>query len=112
MAPYRLTERARRGLEGIIEFVQDEFGDMVALQVLDRIEAAFELLESNPAAGHLRKDLTDDEHVRFWPVPPSLIAYRLGTDGVEILFVERGARDWSRVLDATPGEDGSSRARR
>lgn len=105
MAPYRLTERARLGLDDIIEFVQTTFGDTVALQVLDRIEDAFELLESNPAVGHVREDLTDDERVRFWPVPPSLVAYRVGAKGLEILFVERGARDWTRVLEAIPEED-------
>lgn len=77
-------------------------GVRVAERVLDGLEAAFELLATNPGTGHRREDLTADEHVRFWSVGPSLIAYRRANDVIEILFVERGERDWERLLEEDP----------
>jgi toxin ParE1/3/4 len=95
---YRLTPRARKGLEEILTYVADEFGARVAEAVLERHVAAFERLAESPGIGHVREDITKDAAVRFWPVGPSLVAYRGGPDGVEILFVERGERDWGRIL--------------
>ena len=100
MGGYRLTPKARDGLHDILEYVDSRFGASVADQVLDRIGAAFELLTGNPGAGHRREDLTDDSRIRFWSVGPTLIAYRSGShDCIEILLVERGERDWERILE-------------
>lgn len=98
MATYRLTPRAQLGLERIIEYVERDFGTQLAERVLDRLEAAFEALAATPGIGHVRGELSRDQHVRFWPVGPSLIAYRASAEGIEILFVERGERDWEELL--------------
>jgi plasmid stabilization system protein ParE len=96
---YKLTPKARGGLRRILAHVHDHFGARVAEEVLDRLVAAFELVAEHPLAGHRREDLTEDERIRFWSVGPTLIAYRLGSqDVVEILLVERGERDWERLL--------------
>lgn len=99
MRAYFLTPRARDGLLGIVAFVEERFGAPVADRVLGEIEAAFELLARHPDLGHRREDLTADERLRFWSVGPTLIAYRNVETHVEVLFVERGAVDWERVLD-------------
>ena len=104
MGGYRLTPKARDGLHDTLEYVASQFGASVADQVLDRLVGAFELLAGNPRAGHRRDDLTHDDRIRFWSVGPTLIAYRAASsDAIEILIVERGERDWEKLLD----EDGT-----
>jgi len=58
----------------------------------------FERLTRRPRIGRTRRDLTGDRRIRFWAVGPSLIAYRLVDDEVEVLLVERGERDWEKLL--------------
>lgn len=100
MASYRLTPKAREGFRDILAYVDKRFGAQVAERVLDRLVAAFEFIAESPGTGHRREDLTQDERIRFWSVGPTLIAYRPGSqDPVEILFVERGERDWERLLE-------------
>ena len=100
MAPFRLTPRARRGVAELLDYVEREFGSRVAEEALERIAAALDTIAANPAIGRVREDITPDRSMRFLPVGPSLIAYRQGETGeVEVLFVERGERDWERLLD-------------
>ena len=100
MARCRLTSKAREGLHHILEQVDARFGAPIAERVLDRLVDAFELLAANPNAGHRREDLTHDDRIRFWSVGPTLFAYRTGAlDCIEILFIERGERDWERILE-------------
>jgi plasmid stabilization system protein ParE len=100
VAGYRLTPTARDGLRGILAYVVDRFGAATAYLVLNRLIDAFEFLAETPGAGHRRNDITEDVRVRFWSVGPTLIAYRPDdSGGVEVLLVERGARDWRRLLD-------------
>ena len=59
-----------------------------------------ELLAANPGVGHRRDDLTNDDRVRFWSVGPTLIAFRAESrDALEVLMVERGDKDWERILE-------------
>lgn len=99
MAGYRLTPRARIGFRNILEYVEVQFGARVAERVLGELEAAFERLAESPGAGSVREDITSNDEVLFWAVPPSLIAYRNRGDVIEILFVERGERDWENMLE-------------
>jgi hypothetical protein len=62
------------------------------------LERAFELPAAKPDVGHHREDLTPDEHVLFWSVGPTLIAYRAKPEWLEVLFVERGGLDWEALL--------------
>jgi len=95
---YRPTPRAREGFLRIASQIADHFGRVVADRVADDLVHAFELLERNPGAGHRRDDLTHNCQVLFWHVGPTLIAYRLASDGVHVLFVERAEVDWERML--------------
>lgn len=97
-AAYRLTPKAREGFHRIVIYVEENFGLEVADRVVTDLGKAFELLAANPDVGHHREDLTRDEHVLFWSVGPTLIAYRSCPEWIEILFVERGELDWERML--------------
>ena len=98
MANYRLTPTAEHGLREILIYADREFGSDIASEVLERLVCAFENVAANPEIGHLRQDLTVNPNIRFWSVPPSLIAYRIRENSIEILFVERGEKDWQRLL--------------
>lgn len=95
---YRLTPRAREGFHRIVFYVEENFGLEVADRVVADLEKAFELLAANPDVGHHREDLTRDEYVLFWSVGPTLIAYRVKPEWLEVLFVERGELDWEALL--------------
>lgn len=100
---YRLTPTARAGFQAILDYAEDTFGWEVAERVAGNLERAFVLLAENPSAGHARKDLTTDPRTRFWSVGPTLIAYRSGSPGIEVLFVARGELDWeSRMFGGDP----------
>ena len=100
MSDYRLTPVARRGLREAYSYVKRGFGLDVAETVVEKILAAFRRLAANPAMGHCRADLTSGEDVRFWPVGPTMIAYRHRGDTLEVLLVERANRDWpARIND-------------
>ncbi len=95
---YRITPHALLGLRDIVHSVEARFGPALAERVLDRFECAFELIAERPAIGKARPELTYRAEIRFWPVGPSLIAYRRVCDTVEVLLVERGERDWAPLL--------------
>ncbi|MBL4770847.1 MAG: type II toxin-antitoxin system RelE/ParE family toxin [Planctomycetes bacterium] len=95
---YQLTPRAKLGLSSIILDVEERFGPQIADRVLEELLSTFERLSNHPASGHLREDLTDSPEIRFQAVGPTLIAYRLRGFTVQILFVERGERNWKRLL--------------
>lgn len=77
---------------------QERFGLEIADRVRAELNTSFALLAAMPKAGHRRDDLTRDRSLRFWSVGPTLIAYRARAFGIEIVLVERGSRNWKRVL--------------
>lgn len=95
---YRLTPRAADGFARIVSYVESRFGPATTDDVLRRFESSFLRLAEFPRAGHLREDLTDDPAIRFWSVPPGLIAYRADRAPIEVLFIERGEIDWRWLL--------------
>jgi plasmid stabilization system protein ParE len=95
---YRLTPRAREGLRDILAHVEERFGPRTALRVIERIDAALTRLSEAPGLGRPREEFTRDPQVRFWPVGPTLIAYRAVGSGIEVLLLERGERNWFELL--------------
>lgn len=71
----------------------------MAIEVLDRISRALELIAVSPGLGHRREDITQLRHVYFWHVGPTLIAYQRNAYHVEVLFIERGEKDWNAFAD-------------
>ncbi len=59
---------------------------------LDRINAASEMLADIPRGGPLREDLA--RGLRFYPVGNYLIFYTVGKDGIIVVRVLHGARDY------------------
>jgi len=86
------------GLSTIILDVEERFGPQVADRTLGEFQTAFERISEQPACGHSREDLTNSPGIRFLAQGPSLVAYRVRDATVQILFIERGARDWKRFL--------------
>ncbi len=96
--PWSLTPRARSGLAEAIDYVERRFGPATALEVLAGFESEFRRIATFPRLGHSRRDLTDDDAIRFRSLGPALLAYRETERGVEILIVERAERDWSTLV--------------
>jgi len=69
------------------------------LRVLDQLESALSLLSQNPELGRSREDLCQDKEILFWPVGPSMIAYRVEEKRLEILFLERASRNWASFFE-------------
>jgi len=66
--------------------------------VLQEMTAAFRLLASHPAAGHLRQNLTTLP-VKFWSVFSYLIVYDPVTRPIAIVRVFDARRDVQAILD-------------
>jgi plasmid stabilization system protein ParE len=96
---YILTERARTGLSAIASYLCIRFDTDVAIATVDKTEKACQKLAHNPGLGHRREDITSDDSVRFWPVGPGLLAYQPTEDGIVVLFIERGDKDWKRLFE-------------
>ena len=59
--------------------------------ILDRIEAAFDMLAQAPLAGRERNDL--GANLRSFPVGGYIVFYTPVTDGIEVVRVMSGRRD-------------------
>jgi len=100
LAHVLLSTRAGDGLIRIRDSVESQHGSVIAERVLKRLGNAFEMLAEHPLVGHRRRDVTTDPRIRFWTVPPTLIAYRaIEPNKIEVVAVERGELDWSRLFD-------------
>lgn len=99
-ARYVLTPLAEADLDQTWDYVAEHFGFDVADRVLDSLHDAFKLLGENPEIGHSREDLAPVAY-SFWPVGPSLIAYRPDANPVQIVRVVRGEREWTGLLPGT-----------
>lgn len=96
-ARYVLTPLAESDLDDTWDYVAEHFGFDVADRVLDSLERAFRLLAENPDIGHSREELGPLPYC-FWPVGPSLIAFRPDVEPLQIVRVVRGERDWDGLL--------------
>ncbi len=93
---YRLTPLAENDLDETWDYVSESFGFDVADSVLEALHRAFQLLAENPEIGHTKEEIAPRPY-SFWPVGPSLIAFRSDVRPVQIIRVVRAERDWSRV---------------
>jgi len=94
---FRLTPRAERDLEEIMDYISEQSSPERAGAVLrDILEAASRLAET-PGMGHTREDLTDED-VRFWTVHSYFIVYHPETRPLEIVRVVSGWRDVAAAL--------------
>ena len=95
--PYVLTPLAEADLDDTWDYVTENFGFDIADRVLESLHDAFRLLAENPDLGHSREDIAPLPY-SFWPVGPSLIAFRPDVRPVQIVRVVRGSREWRGLL--------------
>jgi len=88
---YRIAQTAQRDLETIWCFI-GSFDPAAADRWLETVQQRFHLLATHPHVGQGRPDLTPE--LRFLPVGNYLIFYRSIENGVEIVRVLHGARDY------------------
>jgi len=95
MSRYRLSRRADRDLDEILEYVADRSPD-AAVRILEALEETFRLLASSPLIGTLREDLRPNLRVfrSKRPADKYLVFFYPLSDGVEISTVIHGARDY------------------
>ena len=94
---YVLTQLAEADLDQTWNYVAERFGFDAADRVLESLHNAFRLLANNPDIGHNREEIAGPPY-SFWPVGPSLIAFRPDVHPIQIVRVVRGERDWSGFL--------------
>jgi plasmid stabilization system protein ParE len=93
-----LTRRARLDLLEIADWVGKRSPD-AADRLVDRLQAACQMLNRRPALGHVRPDLAPDrDDIRFWPVGRYLIVYRERKKGIEVVRIVSGERDLRPLL--------------
>lgn len=95
---YVISPAARQDLLDIWDYVSTE-SPQGALNVLDKIEAAFEVVACHPEIGHKRPELTN-RPVLFWSVYSYLIVYRhLKGNPVDFVRILSGYRDVIQLLN-------------
>ena len=95
MSLYRIARAAQGDLDEIWCHI-GSFDVRAADHWLDAVEQRFRMLAMQPRAGQARPDLAPD--LRFLPVGNYLIFHRPIEDGVEIVRVIHGARDYGPEL--------------
>jgi len=99
MSGYRFSPRAREDLREIHDYVAKD-GLRIAARLIDRLEEACELLVRFPELGERREDLAPS--VRCFSVGNYAIFYRLTGEGVEIVRVVSGARNFEALFGPEP----------
>ena len=94
---YVLARLAEADADETWDYVTERFGFDVADRVLESLQDAFRLLAENAGIGHDREDIAPPPY-SFWPVGPSLIAFRPDVRPIQIIRVVRGERDWRGFL--------------
>jgi toxin ParE1/3/4 len=86
---------ARRDLQEILEFIAlDKPG--AALRHVERLESACWDLAKNPELRATRNDILPQ--LRVWSVGNYVIFYRRSDDGIEIIRVVHGARNFNELF--------------
>ena len=96
MAIVRRPSKAAQDLISIGEFIA-AYDLRAADRLLNRIDATCRLLAQQPELGTLREDLA--LKLRFFPVDNYLIFYRPIPEGIEVIRVLHGARDFRGQLE-------------
>jgi len=96
MKKYLLSIAAEQDLDDIVTYIAQD-NPSAAMQMLEELFCAMDMLAEHPNAGHVRSDLTD-KPVRFWTVKYHyLIVYR-DKNPIEIVRILSGYRDIANLL--------------
>ncbi len=91
MARPRFTTAAFRDLDEIVRYIGAR-NPAAAARLTDRIEAECWRLARNPGVGQIRPDLAPD--LRFFPIGSYLIFYRESSEGIQVIRLIHGSRDY------------------
>lgn len=94
MARPRFTTAAYQDLDEIMRYIGAR-DPSAAERLTDQIEVECWRLAREPGTGQLRPDLAVG--LRFFPVGNYLIFYRESTEGVQVIRVLHGARDYRQA---------------
>ena len=91
------TESADADLIEIADYIHRRSGSAeVAFRFLDKIEVKCRLYAGNSELGDLRLDL--GANVRSFPLDNFVVIYEPQPDGILVLMVTRGARNYAPLL--------------
>ncbi|MFN7096114.1 MAG: type II toxin-antitoxin system RelE/ParE family toxin [Gammaproteobacteria bacterium] len=96
MTEFFLSPIAEQDIDGIVSYIAEE-NPVVAMDLLDKLYAAMEMLAANSLIGHKREDITD-KAVRFWTVKWHYLIVYKDSSPIEIVRVLSGYRDITRLL--------------
>lgn len=96
MSQYRVSDVARSDLEAIWLFIAQDNPE-AADRFIQVMVSRFPMLASMPKVGRQREELS--AHLRSFPVGNYIIFYRLMKNGVEIVRVLHGARDFPPLFE-------------
>ena len=96
MSYYRISANARSDLEDIWVFIAQDNPE-AADRLIRAVVSRFRLLASMPDMGRTREELAKD--LRSLPVGNYVIFYRRTTEGVEVVRVLHGARDFPPIFE-------------
>lgn len=94
---YVLAPQAAADLVEIWQYVREQASSAMADRIESAIRERIAFLARTPGAGHLRKDLTEED-VKFFPVYSYLIVYRAETEPLQIVSILHGRRDLEKIL--------------
>lgn len=94
MKRYRLSQRARRDILDIWNYIADD-SERSADAFIDRVTAQLELLGRNPYLGKRRDDLQSE--CRSFPINEYLIFYEVRKPRIEVIRIVHGRRDIKRA---------------
>jgi toxin ParE1/3/4 len=86
----RKRPQAESDITSIWQFIADD-NVKAADALIDRIEAAFDMLAETPLAGRARNDL--GSNLRSFPLRSYVIFYVPVSDGIEVVRVMHGRQD-------------------
>jgi toxin ParE1/3/4 len=96
MATIHRSSRAEFDLIEIWGFIAND-DPLAADRQLDRIDAVCQMLAENPHGGPRRDELA--RGLRFYPIDNYLVFYTLADDGITVVRVLHGARDYRREFE-------------
>lgn len=103
MARPRFSTEAYRDLDEIVRYIGAR-DPGAATRLIDRLEEECWRLARDPGIGQPRPDLAPG--LSFFPVGNYLIFYRGGSEGVQIIRILHGARDYgSRYFKSSSSEE-------
>jgi toxin ParE1/3/4 len=95
MAIVRLSHLADGDLDSIRDFIREN-NPSAANALLEELFNTLELLAANPEIGQRRDDLLTD--LRLFSVRPYVIMYQAAVEGIHVVRVVHGARDFPSLF--------------